>query len=307
MGDSSHQTGRIAQNPREATIRELAGRQAGNVSRSQLLKTGLSSAAIGARVKAGALVVRYAGIYALPPPRMDPPALAAAAVLACGDAAVLSHSSAAYLWGFQPHWDPLPEVTLTAGDRRPRGIRVHRCQSFTRSDARRHWGVRVTSPARTILDVAPRLMAKALTRTVNDARLSRHLRLPALGEVIARNPYHPGAKLLRPLVENPTGPTRSAMEDEFLAFVEAYGLPTPLVNVTVNGFEVDVLFPEHKVIVELDGWDTHRARSSFESDRDRDAEQLSHGFRTVRITIERMHGTPAREATRLHEILNQVC
>ncbi|MFL5860866.1 MAG: type IV toxin-antitoxin system AbiEi family antitoxin domain-containing protein [Solirubrobacteraceae bacterium] len=303
MGDSSNQVGRISQSPVEPTIRERARQQHGHVTRTQLLEIGLGSGAIGARVKSGALVRRYPGVYAIPPARDDPPALAAAAVLACGPHAVLSHASAAYLWGFLPRWEPPPEVTLTQGDRRPRGIVTHRCQSFKRRDVRRQLGVLVTSPARTVLDIAPRLTTRQLTRMVNDARRSGHLHLATLTDLLARNPLHPGTKLLRPFAEHPTNPTRSGFEDDFLVFVARYGLPVPQINVKLNGREVDVLFPDHKLIVELDGWGYHKDRHAFESDRERDAENLRLGHRTIRITEERFTQTPDREAARLHEIL----
>ncbi len=273
------------------------------MTRSQLLEIGLGSAAVGARVKAGSLVVRYPGVYALAPARVDPPALAAAAVLACGPEAVLSHFSAAYLWGFVSRWQPPPEVTLAAGDRRPRGLLTHRCQSLKRRDMRRQLGVPVTSRARTILDLAPRLTAKQRTRLVNDARRDGFLHPDSFNDLLARNRYHPGAKLLTPFADTSTNPTRSTFEDEFLAFIEKYGLPTPLINVLVNGREVDAYFPEHNLIVELDGWDYHKDHEAFESDRERDAENLRHGLKTLRITKQRMRAAPDREAERLQEIL----
>ena len=199
VGDSSNQVGRISQSPRDPAIRELSRRQHGHVTRGQLLVVGLGSGAIGARVKAGSLVVRYPGVYAVAPARVDPPALAMAAVLACGPDAVLSHFSAAYLWGFVPRWQAPPEVTLAAGDRRPRGILTHRCRSLKPRDVRRQLGVSTTSPARTILDIAPRLPTKTLTRMVNDARLEGHLKLGALADALERNRPHPGARLLRRL------------------------------------------------------------------------------------------------------------
>jgi very-short-patch-repair endonuclease len=97
---------------------------------------------------------------------------------------------------------------------------------------------------------------------------------------------------------------RASLEDDFQAFAARYNLPKPLVNTVVNGREVDVLFPEHKVIVEVDGWETHRTRRAFEDDRDRDAEQLMAGFVTVRITSDRMQTAPSREAARLQAILD---
>jgi hypothetical protein len=273
------------------------------VTRGQLLVVGLGSGAIGARVKAGSLVVRYPGVYAVAPARVDPPALAMAAVLACGPDAVLSHFSAAYLWGFVPRWQAPPEVTLAAGDRRPRGILTHRCRSLKPRDVRRQLGVSTTSPARTILDIAPRLPTKTLTRMVNDARLEGHLKLGALADALECNRPHPGARLLRRLVEDPTNPTRSWFEDAFPGFAQKYGLPEFELNARVNGREVDVLFRRQRVIVELDGRGYHMDEEAFENDRERDAENLKHGHVTVRITQERFEGAADYEAVRLQEIL----
>ena len=196
------------------------GGSPGTVTRRSAVGVGLGSGAIGARVKAGRLVARYPGVYALAPARMDPPALAAAAVLAGGPNAVASHTSAAFLWGFVARWQPPPEITLAAGDRRPRGILTHRCPSLKRRDMRRQLGVPATSPARTILDIAPRLTAKQRARLVNNARREGHLHPDSFSDVLARNPSHPGTKLLRPFAEDPTNPTRSPFEDDFLAFIQ---------------------------------------------------------------------------------------
>ena len=173
------------------------------------------------------------------------------------------------------------------------------------ADIRRHLGIITTSPARTLLDVAPRLGEVALSRAVNDLRISGQLGNDELARLVERMPRHPGAKLLRPFVECPTGPTRSEFEDAFLDFAQRYGLPRPEGNVKVAGYEVDALFRQERVIVELDGFDYHRDRTSFEADRERDADTLAHGHLTVRITWERLRGSEAPEAERLLAILEE--
>ena len=284
----------------------MARRQIGHVTRAQLLELGLGNAAIGARVSTGALVTRYPGVYALPPARHDPPARIAAAVLAGGPDAVASHASAAWLWDFIPHFQPPSEITLTKGDRRPRHILTHRGRSLRPRDITRQHGVPTTTPARTLLDLAPTLTAKRLTRLVNDALRSRLLRPDALNDVLSRNPLHAGTRLLTPFLDLPGGnPTNSGFEDDFLPFLAKYGLPTPLINHPLNGDEVDTYFPDHNLIVELDGWEFHKDRHAFETDRERDAHHLAHGTPTVRITKDRLEHTPDREAARLETILSQ--
>jgi hypothetical protein len=165
----------------------------------------------------------------------------------------------------------------------------------------------MTSPARTILDCAPTLTDKQLSRAVNDGRRSpqAHLRPWHLADVAERFPLHPGAKRIKPFVDVKGGPTRSDWEDSFPAFCDQFGLPTPVMSTFVVGYEVDALWPEHKIIIELDGWDFHQDREAFESDRDRDADTLAAGYLTVRITWQRIEQRSAREAARLHEILRR--
>ena len=136
-------------------------------------------------------------------------------------------------------------------------------------------GVKVTSPARTLLDLAPRLSQRELTRLVNDALREHNIRHDGLQDVLTRNPHHPATKLLKPFLDLPgTNPTNSHFEDDFLPFLARYGLPTPLTNVWVNGRQVD-------------------------------AHQLAHGIRTLRITKERLKANPDREAARLRRILDR--
>ena len=254
------------------------------------------------RLEIGRLIRVYAGVYAVGHLPTTPVAGARAAMLACGPDAVLSHGSAATLWGMRKQWQSPVEVTARWDHRRP-GIRVHRSKMLTPEDVKLHLGIRLTSPARTALDIAPSLGDRALARVVNEARLAGYLRPGDLGEVLDRCPTHRGAKRLRPFVEAPGGPTRSEFEDAFISFAERYGFPRPEINVRVAGYEVDALFRAERLIVELDGFEYHRDRRSFERDRDRDAATLVAGFETVRVTWERLTVKADREAARLHAIL----
>jgi len=206
------------------------------------------------------------------------------------------------LWGLWKRWDS-PFAVTVARDRRPKGIRTHRAAGLLRRDVTVQLGIRVTSPARALLDSAPDMSSKSLTRAVNEARRAKLASLEALGDVVDRFPLHPGAPLLAPHVSARHAPTRSTLEDEFLEFCRRFGLPTPQVNAAVAGYEVDAYFEAERLIVELDGWETHSDRSVFESDRERDATTLALGIATVRITWERFTSTPAGEAARLRGIL----
>ena len=287
--------------PIDRRIAALAGRQRGYVTRTHLLAVGLGPEAIRYRIKSGRLIPDYAGVYAVGHVPTLPQDRAYGALLACGPRAVLSHGTAAAVWGVFKRWELPFEVTAPHVHRR-RGIRIHRA-ALERPDVTVQLGLRVTSPARTMLDIAPRLSEKTLTRAVNDLRRPGHLRLPDLADVLKRFPRAPGTGRLLPFIELPTGPTRSQFEDVFFKFCERFGLPRPLVNTWVHGFEADAFFPEHRLIVELDGWDFHSSRQSFINDRERDTALLALGFETVRITWERLIYEPEKEARRLHAIL----
>jgi very-short-patch-repair endonuclease len=284
----------------DKAITALAGRQHGYVSRPQLLKIGLTPKAIRWRIQTGWLIPVYAGVYAVGYVQRTPVARSAAAVLACGEKAALSHGSAASLWGFAKHWDEPFEVTAPSIRVRD-GIKVHRSRTLARRDITRQLGIPVTSPARTVLDNAPRLTGKSLSRFVNGARRTPYLHTADLADVLNRNPKHPGANRLRRFVEDPT--TNSPLEDDFVEFARRHGLPAPVTNTHLLGYEIDVLYPRERVIVEIDGRGYHSDRDSFERDRKRDAIMLAAGFVTVRITDERMNHEPEQEATRLLDIL----
>jgi very-short-patch-repair endonuclease len=275
------------------------------VTRQQLLAAGLGEKAIDYRVNHGRLYRVHPGVYSVGLPPITPLEHAMAAVLACGPGAVLSHGSALSLWGIWKRWDRPFHVTVKT-DRRPKGITAHRTTKLDRRDITRHYGIPVTTLAKTLLDQAPRMTPKSLTRAINDGRLSHHLNRDALFDVLHRHPHHRGAKKLRTVLGLTTDrPTRSNFEDAFPAFCRRHGLPEPQLNTSVCGYEVDVYFPDERVIVELDSWDFHRSKMSFEADRNRDADTLAAGLITIRITGERFEQTPEQEASRLHRILSQ--
>jgi predicted transcriptional regulator of viral defense system len=289
----------------DKAIAALARKQHGYIKRSQLLELGLTARAIEYRIEIGRLIPVYAGVYAVGHVPLGQEARAHAAVLACGDGAVVSHQSAAALWKYVKHWPTRIEVTAPT-DRHRKGITAHRTKTLTRDDIDRQLGVPVTSPARTVFDMAPRYKTDAaLRRFVNDARLTYTLHLSSLAELLARHPHQPATKRLMPFVDKPTGMTRSELEDLFVDFARRYGLPQPTINKRKARREPDFLFPEERVIVEIDSWKFHGDRGSFERDRDRDADNLAEGIVTVRVTEERLTGAPEREAARLHKVLEQ--
>ncbi|MDQ6776841.1 MAG: type IV toxin-antitoxin system AbiEi family antitoxin domain-containing protein [Actinomycetota bacterium] len=286
-------------------IAAVAGRQHGLITTCQLLELGLTKGAIEYRVEIGRLHRLYRGVYAVGHRPVSPHAHALAAVLACGPGAALSHSSAATLWGISKHWSSPLEVTTSSGRARSR-LRVHRSKSLTRRDITRQFGIPVTSPARTLLDNSPRLTDRALGRAVDDLRLRRYLWLADLAELLDRHPRTRAANRLREHLAHPRrAPSRSDFERAFVPFAKRYRLPELQVNTHVRGHEVDIFFPQHALVVELDRYETHGTREQFETDRDRDADLLACAIATVRVTWERFSLTPAREAARLHAIIRK--
>jgi very-short-patch-repair endonuclease len=298
--------------PVEARLALLTRRHYGYATTAELREAGLSDDAIFHRARAGRLHRRHRGVYAIGYPRLEPVALAAAAVLAGGPGAVLSHGSAAALWGLRREWPDPPEATST-GDRRGPGITWHRTTVLTLREIRHHLGIRTTSAARAVLDLAPRLGDPKLARMLNGARIARWLYENELLELCRRRLNHPGSARIRALLgdsdsdsdrKSDHGPTRSVLEDVFPVFARAYEMPDYRANARVAGFEVDILFAAERVIVELDGWEFHRGHTQFTGDRDRDAATLEAGYVTVRLIAAMLApGAQAATARRLHAIL----
>jgi hypothetical protein len=255
-------------------------------------------------VRMGRLYRVFRGVYSVGHPAITPHQRASGAVLACGPGAALSHSSAMTLWGYWRQWDKPFEVTVV-GDRRTSGIRVHRSTTLRRQDVTVQLGIRVTTPARTLLDMSPRLKDRALKRAVNNALNSMWLSEDQLAETLARHSASPGSKRIAKLIGAEGTPTRSGWEDDFPKFCADHGLPAPVMGLPFHGYILDAVFVAERVIVELDSWPFHKGKIPFETDRERDADMLANGFATVRVTEERLEQRPKTEARRLHAILKR--
>jgi very-short-patch-repair endonuclease len=223
-----------------------------------------------------------------------------AAVLACGPGTVLSHRSAAALWDLGVAWGGAVEVTADA-EHRCDGVLSHRSRTLRSEHVTIRAGIPVTTVARTLIDLADVLPDRALARAVNEAQIRHRLRLAALvDDVRGRR----AATRLRSFLEHSDdAPTRSVLEDTFLALIDREGLPRPRVNQRVEGYEVDMVWHRQQLIVELDGRRFHDHRTAFERDRERDADLASAGFTVVRLTWQRLVRQPHREAERLRALL----
>lgn len=204
-------------------------------------------------------------------------------MLAAGEGAVLSHTSAVALWEFlRPIQGPV-HVTVDAAVRRMQrpGIVVHRSRTLTPSQITRRHGIAVTTPARTIEDVRGTIEPHLFRRALRQAELAGH-RVPHLSAVKR---------------------TRSDLELLFLAFCERYGLARPLVNHRVHGYRVDFFFPDQRLAVETDSWDYHRGSVAFEDDHGRDLALRAHDITTRRYTADQLEAAPDAVARDLREAL----
>jgi very-short-patch-repair endonuclease len=274
-------------------IRGLAEANNRVVTRRALDAAQIGTNVITHRVAIGFLYRHHHGVYLLDPPeRASRITLMTAAVEACGPGAVLSHRSAAELWEFLPAHNGHIEVTVVghnAGDRP--GIRRHRVPSLDAADIATRKGVRVTAPARTILDNSRHPDLEELVAT---ALAEGRVTIPKIEAAIERCPTRRGGRRLRALLNQDGGPrlTRLWAERRLLSLVRQAGLPVPLTNRMLNGFQVDAVWPEHRLVVEVDSWRFHGGRKAFETDRARDAALVAAGYRVIRFTAVQLRDQP---------------
>lgn len=259
------------------------------VARWQLLGLRIGRGAIARRVEAKRLHVVHRGVYAVGHRRISRPGWWMAGVLACGPDAVLSHRTAALLWGvLEGSWTTV-DVTVPRERRGRDGVRVH----FAKPAADERTvdaGIPVTTVARTLLDLGGVLDVHQLNRALERAealRLADKTPLPAL---VARHLGRRGTPKLRAAMQEGLRPavTKSELERCFLTFVDTAGLPRPQTNVWLQigaeWIEVDCVWPGQRVIVELDSRAYHRTTAAFERDRRRDRRAQTHGWRPIRVT-----------------------
>jgi very-short-patch-repair endonuclease len=269
----------------------LARRQHGVITAQQLRALGFTERAIRHRVARGRLHRVHRGIYAVGSPDLTRHGVWMAAVLGCGPDALLSHSSAAALWGIRGSRSSLLEVSVPARRRpRPRGIRVHRASYVAAVDLARRDRIPVTSPARTLIDLATCLPPGPLGRAVNEADKLGLIDPEALRNAVAERAGARGAAALRALLDRRTfALTDSQLEREFLRLVRRAGLARPHTGVRLNGFKVDFFWPELGLIVETDGLRYHRTPAVQARDRRRDQVHARAGLTPVRFTHAQVH------------------
>jgi predicted transcriptional regulator of viral defense system len=273
----------------DAAIAALATRQHGVVARRQLVEIGLGRGAIARRLEAGRLHLLHRGVYAVGHRRLTREASWMAATLVAEDA-VLSHRSAAGLWGIWRGERARVEITLPRWIRARTGLQIHEAH-LAHDEVTSHRGIPVTSPARTLLDLAAVLGPQQLERAATEAEIQRLGSAVTLDALVRRHAGRPGTAALRKLLQRRAigrNVTRRELELRFLAFLDAHGLPRPRVNATLDlpprPREVDCLWPDGRLVAELDGFATHGTRAAFEDDRARDRALQVAGYRVIRVT-----------------------
>ncbi len=275
-------------------LARLAANQHGVVSVPQLECLGVHRRGRSKRVASGRLFPIHRGVYAVGHQRLCDEGRWMAAVLACGDGAVLSHRSAAELWGIRRRnrrpsiaggrgESSAVDLTIpgTAGRRKREGIALHRSSTLIARDCTRRDGIPVTKPARTLRDLHRLLSPADFAAALREAEF---LRLPVgdrSGEARAR----------------------TELESRMQSLWRRHRLPRPSVNVRVDRYEVDFLWPEQSLIVEVDGWESHRTRSAFEEDRARDSRLAILGYEVIRFTWRQVTGDGAGVARTIRAIL----
>lgn len=254
----------------------------------------------------------HRGVYAVGHRVLSADSHAMAAVLLGGRGAVLSHRSAAELWGLRPAATAAFHVTTTRRCiRRPR-VEFHR-GDVPEDERTLVRGIPVTTVPRTLLDMASMAGRHELERGFNEAEVRRLTDPLSVEDLMARHPRRRGASTLRDIIADGRigeGITRSRLEERFLPFLERAGIERPALNVVIPAgdelMEVDCLWRTQRLIVELDSHATHATRAGFERDRVKDRLLLAHGWRVVRITWRELHLRPARLAADLKSLLREV-
>jgi very-short-patch-repair endonuclease len=249
-------------------------------------------------VRSGRLLPLHPGVYAVGHARLRREGYWLAAVLAVGPGAVLSHRDAAGLHGLRPANHVRTDVSTAGRARSSEKITVHRTRPLDAQDITTVSGIPTTTVARTLLDLAGMVPNDHLTKAIKEAERQRTFDLKAIEAALARTRGRRGQghRALTTAIEEYAAlglsATDSLLEDAFHRLVRDNDLPSPAINVSVEGFKIDAVWRTQRVAVELDGWAHHRTRHSFEADRERDATLTENGWRVVRFTHNQVTRRP---------------
>lgn len=274
---------------------KLATSQEGAVRHDQLRLAGLTPGDVRQLVDSGGLHPRYNGVYIVGHLALAPRANEAAALLACGPRSVISHWSAAYLWGLIEHRPDAIDVTLVGTRRRAHpGLRLHYARKLAARDVDEKGSVRVTSPARTIVDLSAEATDLQLEALIAEARAKRLLRKGELERAVGRAGRRKGVARLKAILRSHAGHALTRSETERLCrrLLKAAGLPQPQTNRRVENVEADFLWPEQRVVLEVDTITFHGHPRAFEWDRRKTLILEAAGYHVIRITRRQLEEEP---------------
>lgn len=291
---------------RDQRVAAIAALQRGVIARTQLLAAGVADRTIYRLVAKGQLHRLHLAVYAVGHTAPAPLTEETAALLACGDHVVLSHQSAAQLWKLLPAGGGLIHVTIRGRNgARPSGVRLHRTDSLSRGEVRILERLPVSSPLRTLIDIAPSLDARTFERAVEQALIQRLVTERQLAAAAASSDGRRGAARLAALLEAQREPanTRSKAEERFRSLIRAAQLPEPKVNVRVHGYLVDFYWPGLGVVVEVQGYKFHSGRTAFERDTRKGAKLTAAGLSVSYVTWIQMDDEPYAVVARVAQAL----
>ncbi len=279
----------------ERAIGTAAGQQRALVHAHQLRAAEFSRSVVTRLVKRGSLYYVLPRVYSVGQPTLAPLALELAVVLWLGHDAVLSHRSAAWIWGFAPKPSAVVDVTIVGRDaRRHEGISTCRVDEIDGRDVRIRDGLPVTAPARTVIDFASRCTGGRLDRAIAEAHVLRLVSERELEHALGRAPTRSGSACVRAAIgdDYAAAATRSEAERLLFGLIGQGGLPRPETNARVLGYEVDFVWRAQKLVVEVDGYAFHGHRAAFERDRAKGQVLVAAGYRVIRVTWRQLEREP---------------
>jgi very-short-patch-repair endonuclease/predicted transcriptional regulator of viral defense system len=290
-------------------LAELARRQHGVISREQLARAGVGSTAVSVRLRTGRLHRVHAGVYAVGHRLVSKQGLWMAAVLASGPGALLSHQTAAALWGIRAYSGGMVHVMVSRKSTSTKRIRRH--LSHVPADERTvEEGIPVTSVHRTIYDLAVTASVDEVVAMIKEAEYLKRWDRLSLPDLLDRYPAKRGSRKLRAalkrIIEEPPGRKRSKLEERFAPFLRRHRLPLPRFNdwilLGARRYLIDCHWPDLCLIVELDGWEG-LTRSAFQDDRARDRALRVAGYSVIHLTWAQLDSEPAQVAADLRALL----
>ncbi len=296
---------------RDRRVAAIAAEQRGRANRRQLRAAGITDSQVGTMLGNEWLQARFRGVYVVGHAPVAESTRETEALLACPFGALLDGVSAAAHWGAIP-WrlaaGPVEIAIQSDHQRRHPGIRLHRTRSLdVNLDVRIHNGLPTVSPARALVAIAGSVTPRELERGLDDALHSNVVRRSQVRETLMRIGRHrKGAPVLDALLterEDGSGLSRSDSELALWDALVASGLPRPQRNQRLLDYEVDFVWPELRVIIEVDSYRYHLRKASFDSDRAKDAALEARGYTVLRFTAKQIAEEPFAVIARIAAVL----